>query len=210
MALRVESRTGEIVLTWPLGNKRFGGASEKSALRFIDENKLWIERQRKNVARPEPFLTGGSVSILGADYTIEHRAGRGLTRIEGTRVIVHGAAEHLPRRLRDFLRKTAEEALSARTREKCLSLGLKASPVRVIDPKTRWGSCAPDGRIMFSWRLVMAPERVLDYVVAHEVAHRVHMNHSRKFWALCLALCEDGAASRRWLKLHGARLMALG
>lgn len=202
MALRVEARTGDIVLTWPLR-----GASEKSALRFIDANKDWISRQREK-PRPAPFLAGGSVCILGVDYTIDHRPGRGLTRIEGGRVVVHGASEHLPRRLRDFLKKTAEETLAARTRDKCLSLGLKPSPVRIIDPRTRWGSCGPDGRIMYSWRLVMAPEKVLDYVVAHEVAHRVHMNHSRKFWQLCLSLCEDGAASRRWLRAHGSRLMA--
>ena len=78
----------------------------------------------------------------------------------------------------------------------------------MIDPKTRWGSCAPDGSMMFSWRLILAPPDVLDYVVAHEVAHRIHMNHSPKFWALCASLTADAGEAKRWLKKNGHALMA--
>ena len=203
MSLRVEARSGEIVLTWP---KR--GASQNAALRFIDENKGWIATQRATLVKTKTISSGGTISILGRAYDIEHRTGRGLTRIEDNKIIVFGAPEHTSRRVRDFIKKQAAIVLAARTAEKCKKLNLKPSPVRIIDPKTRWGSCAPDGRIMFSWRLMLSPDNVLDYVVAHEVAHLVHMNHSRKFWALCLTLCQDGVASRRWLKKNGAELMA--
>ncbi len=203
MSLRVEARSGDIVLTWP---KR--GASQKGALRFIDENRDWIARQRAVRVPRKSFGAGDTISILGHDYVVEHRAGRGITRIDGGSLIVHGDPLHASRRIRDFIKKEALALLSERTAEKCRRLGLKPSVVRVIDPRTRWGSCGPDGRIMFSWRLMLAPENVLDYVVAHEVAHLVHMDHSRKFWALCLSLCDDGVASRRWLKKNGQQLMA--
>lgn len=202
MALRVETRSGDIVLTWPSR-----GASEKHARRFIEENRGWIESQRRKITTAKVFENGAVVSVLGRDFVIEQKSGRGLSRFEDGRIIVHGTADHLSRRVKDFLKKHALEILSARVQEKTAMLGLKQTSIRIIDPKTRWGSCAPDGRLMFSWRLILAPEEVLDYVVAHEVAHRVHMNHSRKFWALCLTLCDNGVAARRWLKKNGAELM---
>lgn len=201
MSLRVEARTGEVVLVWP------PRGSEKSALRFVSQNRDWIDRKRREGTQPPQISPGMTLDILGCPYVVTHAKGRGVTRIEDGKIIVRGDPAHLKRRLKDFLKAEAEKILSLRTREKTENLGLKPRPVRIRDPETRWGSCGADGRIMFSWRLILAPEAVMDYVVAHEVAHRVHMNHGRKFWMLCAALTNDAAASRRWLKVNGQRLL---
>lgn len=204
MALRVESRSGEVVLTWPPR-----GVSQKSALRFIEQNRQWIARQQEKRVSHRPLMAGDRISILGQDCVIVHQAGRGVSRLADGHLVVHGRPEYLTRRVRDFLKGIAAQTLPLRAAEKAVQLNLAPKAVRVADPMARWGSCGPDGRIMFSWRLVLAPPEVMDYVVAHEVAHRIHLNHSEKFWALCFSLCDEGAKSRRWLKENGAALMRL-
>lgn len=202
MALRVDVKAGDIVLTWPRG------ASEHSAARFIEQNRQWIEQHRRKLPQPKSFVEGEVISVHGQEYKIVRREGRGVTFLAAGHLIVHGRPEHMPRRIKDFLKEKAREVLEDVAAEKLSDINQKPAGVRVIDPKTRWGSCSPDGRMMFSWRLILAPPEVLDYVVAHEVAHRIHMNHSRKFWALCASLTGDAGASRRWLKAHGSALMA--
>jgi predicted metal-dependent hydrolase len=204
MSLRVEAKTGHILFIWPLK----GRVTMDKALRFIEKSRDWIERQQKQAVAPKSFSNGAAISIEGRDVTIRHATGRGLTRLEDDVLVVHGAPEHLPRRVKDFLKKRAAETLARLTAEKAQSLGLKARPVRIRDPKSRWGSCGPDGDIMYSWRLLLAPYDVMDYVVAHEVAHRLHMNHSKNFWRVCLSLAPKGAAARRWLRAHGRELLS--
>ena len=250
LTLRVDVKLGDIVLTWPRG------ASEQGALRFITQNKDWIEQHRRKLPAPKVFAEGEVISIHGQPFEIIRRDGRGVTTLApspalreraGERVrdvedsehlstsltlslprkgvgpalsrsagegisagqlTIHCRPEHLPRRVKDFLKEKAREVLEAAAAEKLSDINKRAAGIRVIDPKTRWGSCAPDGQMMFSWRLILAPPPVLDYVVAHEVAHRIHMNHSRKFWALCASLTEDAGASRKWLRANGNTLMA--
>ena len=206
MALRVDVKAGDIVLTWPRG------ASENGALRFIEQNRDWIEQHRRKLPQPKVFAEGEVISVHGREYKIVRKDGRGVTSLVAGAaenwLIVHGRPEHMSRRIKDFLKEKAQEVLEEVAAEKLSDINKKPAGVRVIDPKTRWGSCSPDGRMMFSWRLILAPPHVLDYVVAHEVAHRVHMNHSRKFWALCASLTGDAGASRRWLRAHGGALMA--
>jgi predicted metal-dependent hydrolase len=201
MALRVDSKTGEVLLTWP----RRGSLAQ--AEKFIAENRRWIERQRQNAAPVQEFHDGMRLFLCGTEYTVTHTPGRGLTRIEGDRLIVTGRAEHLPRRLRDFIKLHAARVLQENLDEKTAKLGIKGASLRILDPKTRWGSCGPDRKIMLSWRLVLAPPFVMDYVVAHEAAHCVHLNHGRKFWALCASLTQDASGARKWLSAHGQSLM---
>ncbi len=202
MALRVDAKIGDVVLTWPRG------ASEHGALRFIESNRDWIEQHRRKIPVAKHFSEGEVIPVYGRDFRIVRRDGRGVTTLTDDTLVVHSRPEHLERRIKNFLKETAEEVLSDIAAQKQDQLNLKSKPLRVIDPRTRWGSCSPDGRMMFSWRLILAPPHVLDYVVAHEVAHRVHMNHSRKFWALCASLTDDAGASRRWLKKNGSALMS--
>ena len=82
--------------------------------------------------------------------------------------------------------------------------------INIRDQKSRWGSCSTDGVLNYSWRLVLAPPYVLDYVAAHEVAHLREMNHSTRFWRLVLSHCPGSRSAKTWLKLHGTRLHALG
>ena len=203
MNLRVEARTGEVVLTLP------PRASVARAQAFVEKSRRWIESHRQRAQELPGARDGMRLAVRGAEYTLRHVPGRGLSRFEGEEIIIHGAPEHLPRRLRDFLKAQAAEILPPLAAEKASRLGLPPVPLRVLDPRARWGSCGPDGRIMLSWRLVLTPPLVMDYVVAHEVAHRRHLNHGKKFWALCDSLCEDGPTARAWLKAHGDRVMRM-
>lgn len=201
MALRMDVRLGDIVLVWP---KRTSAARAES---FIAENRKWIEEQRQRLRPAQVFTDGSVITVHGKEVTIAAKTGRGITRIENDLLIVHGQPAHHARRVKDFLKVQAASILKQASDQKAQLLDLKPAPVRVIDPKSRWGSCAHDGKLMYSWRLILAPPAVLDYVVAHEVAHRVHMNHGRGFWKLCASLTENAAASRRWLRTHGQELM---
>ena len=207
LSLRVDVRMGDVVLCWPLK----GRISAENALRFIAENQGWINNQRSRATRRKPFGAGDTVPVAGVNHIIEHRPGRGVTRLERGKLIVHGRPEHMSRRVRDFLKEEAERVLQALSNDKALELGLPPVAVRILDPKSRWGSCGPDGKIMYSWRLLLAPYEVMDYVVAHEVAHRVHHNHGRKFWALCEELASGEYKScRKWLRAHAQLLQSYG
>ena len=119
---------------------------------------------------------------------------------------VSGHLEHAPRRLRDWLMKQAKEELSKRVQWHAANLGLKPRRVTVRDQTSRWGSCSSARVLSFSWRLIMAPPFVLDYVAAHEVAHLKEMNHGPRFWALVRKTMPRMEEARRWLKRHGAEL----
>lgn len=109
-----------------------------------------------------------------------------------------------------FLKKKARRILKERVIEKSKKMGLPPpQKISIRDTKTRWGSCSAKGDVMLSWRLLLMPEAVMDYVVAHEVAHRVHHNHGKKFWMLCASLTSDATAARRWLRRHGAEVMGM-
>jgi predicted metal-dependent hydrolase len=205
-SLRVDAKAGDVVFMWPLKSR----VSLERALRFVETHRGWIEDQRRKAGEAIPFAPGVTLHVGGIPCVIEHAGGRGLTRLEEGKLVVHGRPEHMPRRVRDFLKGEAARILKEMSDKKAATLGLPPVSIRILDPKTRWGSCGPDGRLMYSWRLLLAPPEVMDYVVAHEVAHRVHLNHSRRFWALCASLTSDAVSSRRWLRQNGCRLLAYG
>ncbi len=122
------------------------------------------------------------------------------------RLCVSGQHEHAPRRLRDWLVKQAHEELSKRVAVHTGNLGLQARRVTVRDQTSRWGSCSSGRVLSFSWRLILAPSFVLDYVAAHEVAHLKEMNHGPRFWSLVRKTMPRMEEARRWLKKHGAEL----
>lgn len=210
MSLRVEAKSGQVVLTVPQ-RKNWTAKMQMAAQQFVDDNRDWIARQAGAMAQADKIdlVPGAVLEIMGEAVTLRHLPGRGVTRRDGNSLIVCGQPEYFARRVRDCLKTLALDTLTAATHEKSRKLGLPPRAVTVRDPASRWGSCGPDGRIMYSWRLVLAPPAVMDYVVAHEVAHRVHLDHSRAFWRLCLSLCDngDGLASKRWLRRHGASVM---
>ncbi len=123
---------------------------------------------------------------------------------------VRGDPLHLPRRVRDHLARLARDELARRARPLADRIGCQIARVNVRDTKSRWGSCSANGNLSFSWRLILAPEAVVDYVVAHEVAHLVEMNHGPRFWRLVDRLAPGNARQRAWLNRHRARLLSYG
>ena len=153
----------------------------------------------------------GLVQVLGVDHEIRHIPDLvGGTRRDDGVIRVGGRAEHVPRRVLDYLTGEARRELAVRARAKAALLGARVAAVTVRDTRSRWGSCSATGRLSFSWRLILTPDAVLDYVVAHEVAHLKEMNHSARFWAVCARLTAEVEAPRAWLKANGARLLRYG
>jgi predicted metal-dependent hydrolase len=123
---------------------------------------------------------------------------------------IPGDTPHVARRVRDFLKAQAKHDLEAASRCAADALGVPLKRVSVRDQSSRWGSCSSTGVLSYSWRLIMAPSFVLNYLAVHEVAHLVEMNHSRRFWQLVDRLCPDAARAKVWLEVHGADLHRYG
>ena len=205
MTLRVDAVRGLIQVVIPVG------VPEAEALRFVGRHDGWVRARLAALPPQLPFADGVVVPYMGIDHVIRHDpALRGGTRIEDGTIHVGGQAEHVARRVRDFFLAEARRELTERSREKAALIGARVAAVTVRDTKSRWGSCSASGRLSYSWRLILTPEPVLDYVVGHEVAHLREMNHSARFWALCAALTDDVKGPRAWLKTNGARLLRYG
>lgn len=183
---------------------------------FVGRHLDWLRQRLSAVPGTVPFLPGAVVPILGVDHLIRHvpdgrRTPQRLTLPDGGHELqVGGEAAFVPRRVADYLKAEARRLLTARAHDKAGRLGVAIAGVTVRDTRSRWGSCSPDRRLSFCWRLVMAPDPVFDYVVAHEVAHLREMNHSARFWTLCASLTDGVAEPRDWLRANGARLHRYG
>ena len=171
----------------------------------------WVSDRLAALPDQISFADGALVPICGVPHRIKHvPEQRGGVWLHGEELHVTGAPDFLRRRVADFLRAEARRRLSAMVAAKAASAGLCPRRLAVKDTSSRWGSCAPDGSLAFSWRLVMAPEFVQDYVTAHEVAHLRHMNHGLRFWALVDRLTPHTHAAIPWLRKEGARLLRIG
>ena len=190
---------GEVCVTMP------ARAALAEALAFAREQVGWITSQRARLPPPARLAVGARLSFLGLDHDIA--LGAGPVRCEGQVIYVGGRPEHHARRITDFLRKAARDQLSARAQELAETLDVRVARITVRDTQSRWGSCSHNGALSFSWRLILAPDFVRDYVVAHEVAHLREMNHSPRFWAHVEMLCPDRASAQAWLKRNGRDLL---
>lgn len=205
LTLRLEPASGRFHLVLPRG------VALAEGLAFARSRKAWILGQLDSLPPQVPFAPGAAIPYLGRDHEIVHQPeARGAVWREDGQICVTGFAEHLPRRVEDYLKMQARRELGERAHEKAAGIERRVTRIALRDTHSRWGSCARDGRINFSWRLILAPEPVLDYVVAHEVAHLVHMNHSRDFWRLVARLTEDVPGSKQWLRRNGASLLRYG
>lgn len=186
-------------------------ASLRDAESFLYRNKMWLENRLAQTPVNTPFAPGGNFPLRGTFHTICHspKARRGVWTEHQT-LYVSGQAEHLPRRIRDYLK--AETLRIVRPLAFDLSAKIQTTPSRITirTLKSRWGSCSSARDLSFSWRLIMAPDEVLTYVVAHEVAHLAQMNHSPAFWALVEQLHPHHQKPKHWLKAHGASLFRYG
>ena len=183
-----------------------------AALAFLERHRGWVEARLAAIPDRIPFIHGSEVPILGIPHRIRHVGERGAppVRLATGEIQVFGQAPHVPRRVADFLRTTAQDELACRAEALAASIGRRVGRVTVRDTKSRWGSCAVNGNLAFSWRLILAPEPVLHYVVAHEVAHLVEMNHGPRFWRLVADLAPGSEPHRAWLKRNRNLLLRYG
>lgn len=187
-------------------------AAVGGALAWAREQRAWIAAQQARVPAPQPFADGATIPFEDATVSIDWQPSlpRRVTH-EDDRVMLGGSAETVARRVEAWLRAQALERLSADTALYAARAGVTVSGIGIGDPRGRWGSCASGGAIRYSWRLVCAPVAVRQATAAHEVAHRVHMNHSAAFHALVAVLFgADPMPQRRWLRENGAGLHRLG
>jgi predicted metal-dependent hydrolase len=191
------------------------GVPVREVDRFIDRHQGWLEELLAKVPDRPQVRPGIKIPVRGVPHMIVHEPGtRGTVEIaagtDGPLLIVHGDRRHLARRIADFLKREAKAEIEALVAKHAETVGRKAKAIRFKDTTSRWGSCTSDGTLAFSWRIMMAPRPVIDYLVAHEVAHLKEMNHGPKFWKLCRELCPRTDEARAWLKRNGAALQAIG
>jgi len=206
LRLAIDPRTGDVRLTLP---RR---ASERKALAWAETHRAWIEAQIAKLPRLRRIAPGETIPFRGEEVTVDWSPDHSrMVRLEGDRLNVGGPAEAVPRRVVAWLRREALKQLEAETRAIAITAGVTVGRVSVGDPKARWGSCSSNGDIRYSWRLILAPPFVLSSTVAHEVAHRLHMDHSPAFRAAEQRLYgRDPKPARDWLRQHGAGLYWLG
>jgi predicted metal-dependent hydrolase len=207
--LRILAASREVVLTMP------SRGSVKHAKEFAQKHGAWIVARLRRLPGAAPFGHGVWVPLRGRGHRIEHRPGaRGTVWIEthGNEhlLCVAGGEPHLSRRVHDYLKREAKRDLEAASQRAAESLGVKFDRVSVRDQSSRWGSCSSSGVLSYSWRLILAPPFVLEYLAAHEVAHLIEMNHSRRFWRLVQGICPDLGRAKAWLDAHGADLHRYG
>lgn len=207
LTLRVNTATRKIVATIP---KR---ASKREAVGLIVANYAWIIERISTAPVAMAFVDGSEIPLRGRSHRIRfvaRTAGRGVVKaiegVDGPELHVAGRPEHCPRRLKDWLIKTAKNDLEMQATRHAQALGVSYRRISVRDQASRWGSCSSTGTLSFSWRLILAPPEILDYVAAHEVAHLKEMNHSPAFWRLVAELCPDFKAAERWLTSEGPDL----
>lgn len=206
LRLSVDPASGRVRLTLP------PRASLGNAMRWVEEQGEWIAHQRARLPDSRPFAPGATIPIEGEEVAIDWAPGRP-RRIErdGDRLVCGGPPEGLSRRIETWLKRRALDVLGAETAEFAVLAGVTVARVAVADPKSRWGSCASTGVIRYSWRLILAPPHVRRATVAHEVAHRLEMNHSPAFHAHVRRLLgAEPVAARAWLRRHGAGLHWVG
>ena len=210
ISLRVDARAGVVVATAP------SARSLGQALAFAKTRTDWMTERLAMASERTALEPGATVPVRGRSTPLVAAIGRGAARLEDGVIRAGGEGEAFARRVGRLLRAEALADLSDRTAVHAAALGRPVPAVAVADARTRWGSCTPPrageprGRIRYSWRLVLAPPWVLDYVAAHEVAHLAEPNHSPAFWAVTGALYGDVARARRWLNLHGSALHRVG
>lgn len=205
LRLRVDARSRSLTLTVP------PGVSRRRALEWAAGHADWAAQSIGAIADAVAIAPGVALPLFGEPHRVEWvGGGRRIVRSEGN-LAVGGPAEELEGRVLRWFRAEALALLTRETQEFAAKAGVTVPSVAVGDPRSRWGSCASDGRIRYSWRLIMAPDFVRQATVAHEVAHRIHMDHSPRFHALVRELLgADPAPARMWLRREGSALHRIG
>jgi len=210
--LKIAQATGEPVLVIPAqGNLNRGIA-------FAQSQAGWLRERLKRIPGRVPFAEGHEIPLRGVPHVLRHTGTlRGAVRIGDPQrpealpeIRVAGDPAHMPRRLVDWLKAEARRDLEPAVMAHAEKLEVRPKRIAIRDQTTRWGSCSTTGTLSFSWRLVLAPPVVLDYLAAHEVTHLVEMNHSRRFWRMLEEIAPHTGEAEAWLKRHGTSLFRYG
>jgi len=210
LRLRLDERRRVLKLTCPLRTSR------RAALAWAAEQRAWVDTQLAEALPGEPFTPGAVVPLEGADIRLVWAPDEArVPRLASGELRCGGPQSVFPRRVEAFLKARALDLLSRETDEIAAVAGVTARSVRVGDADTRWGSCSAERRIRYSWRLILAPPAARRFVVAHEVAHLVHLDHGAAFKQLEARLFAqfrsgDVAAARSELRRLGPRLKRIG
>ncbi|MFN4140684.1 M48 family metallopeptidase [Aestuariivirga sp.] len=200
LVLRLNSTGTGVLVTVPKG------VSRGRALDFTERSRSWIEERVRSRGGLIHLTPGHILPLRGIAHEIRHvESRRGLVTVDPVRGLIHvpGEPEHVKRRLLDFLRAAAREDLAKASERYATLMGVRYRRITIRDQRSRWGSCSANGDLSYSWRLILAPDYVLDYVAAHEVAHLRHLDHSPRFWRLLLTHCAGAAKAKNWLRAHG-------
>jgi predicted metal-dependent hydrolase len=201
LIVKVHPSTGEVSVVAP------SQRALDRALEFARGQETWIARQLARVPARVTLSPGARIPFRGRDHVIV----RGETTRAGDGTIeVAGRDEHAPRRVLDLLKREARRVLDARSHDYAARIDARVRRITVRDTASRWGSCSASKCISYCWRLILAPDFVLDYVVAHEVAHLREMNHSDRFWRVVRSLVSDIDTPQTWLRKNGTQLHRYG
>ncbi|MEP0940923.1 MAG: SprT family zinc-dependent metalloprotease [Rhizobiaceae bacterium] len=190
------------------------GTPEQEVDEFLQRNRAWAAARLSRLPEVTKIRDGATIPLRGKSHRIMHSGiGRGVVSIgmeeDGPVIRVFGDPKFTGRRVADFLKRQAKQDLTKAVNLHAEALGVKPKSITLRDTTSRWGSCSSSGALNFSWRIILAPPEVLDYLAAHEVAHLREMNHSDRFWSLVEQICPDMDAHKGWLRAHGSNLHAV-
>ena len=200
LVLRLSTSGTAVMVTVPKG------VSRAKALEFTERSRSWIEQHVQSRGNSIHLRPGHAIPFRGLAHEIVHvDSRRGTVAADSERGVIHvpGDSAHVQRRLLDWLKASARADLARASDRYAKLMGVKFRRISIRDQRTRWGSCTAAGDLSYSWRLILTPDYVLDYVAAHEVAHLKHLDHSPRFWRLVLTHCPDAARAKKWLKANG-------
>ena len=196
MVVRYDAKKACVKVTLP----RY--VSLAKGVAFAQSKEAWIAAQ---IGQQRGIILedGANISLFGEPITLLHIGGRGVVARAGNILHVTGDAQFFVRRVRDYIKKEMQTLCEERGAHHAQIIGVQVSSITLRDTTSRWGSCSVSGNISLCWRLAFAPREVLDYVIAHEVAHLKHHNHSDRFWQVVAQLCPTFEAHEVWLKHYG-------
>jgi hypothetical protein len=205
LILRVATGSGDVTVTVP------AGAALAEGFTLATRRSDWIRDRLDRLPPRIPFADGTTLPVLGSALNVRWQPGdrRSVARHEDD-LVVSGPADGIAAAVERWLRAEAARAIAPLVADKARRLGVVAAGVGVRDTRSRWGSCSPTGTLSFCWRLVLAPADVLDYVVAHEVAHLRERGHGARFWSIVATLTACLDDGRAWLSRHGHTLLRYG
>lgn len=211
----IEVRAAKVVIRAPINT------AKSFLLAFLQQKAPWVrakiaEQQVTIAAQPEPASYGQGAQLAFMDESLRLVIGRGsraaIARVGQELHLLLSARvrmteqEQIRALLARWYQQQALQILTRKTAELCARAGLVCTSVKVRATRSKWGHCTSKGAIQYNWQILLAPEAIVDYLVAHEVSHLRHQNHSAEFWALVTSLCSSCKADRAWLKANGARL----